>query len=159
LQSTYGISTGKQIRQGIKTDINSTNFSISPDLRIQISKQLEIKYSMNYSLSSQQSVNFTTTYHQQSHNISLSYSPIDQLTIYGQMDFSRREISTDNYKNMQLFDAGVRYKRKKFEAELKLNNLLNTKEYSYTVVNQLDIFSYKYYLNPREVLLIFKFNL
>ena len=60
---------------------------------------------------------------------------------------------------MQLFDAGVRYKRKKFEAELKLNNLLNTKEYSYTVVNQLDVFSYKYYLNPREILLICKFNL
>ena len=159
LQSTYGISTGVQIRQGIKTDINSTNFSISPDVKIQISKQLEISYSMNYSLSSQQAINFITTYHQQSHNISISYNPVDQLIIYGKMDFNRREISTDNYKNMQLFDAGVRYKRKKFEAELKLNNLLNTKEYSYTVVNQLDVFSYKYYLNPREILLICKFNL
>ena len=159
LYSSYGISSGVQIRQGIKTDINSTNFRISPNVNTRISKHLEISYSFDYSLSSQQAVNFTTTYHQQSHNISVSYNPVEALIIYGNMDFSRREISTDNYKNMQLFDAGVRYKRKQFEAELKLNNLLNTKEYSYTVVNQLDIFSYKYYLNPREVLLIFKFNL
>jgi hypothetical protein len=159
LNSSYGISSGVQIRQGIKTDINSTNFRISPDVNTRISKHLEISYSFDYSLSSQQAVNFTTTYHQQSHNISVSYNPVEALIIYGNMDFSRREISTDNYKNMQLFDAGIRYKRKQFEAELKLNNLLNTKEYSYTVVNQLDVFSYKYYLNPREVLLIFKFNL
>jgi len=159
LYSSYGISSGVQIRQGIKTDINTTNFFISPDVMTQISKHLEISYSFDYSLSSQQAINFTTTYHQQSHNISISYNPVEALIIYGKMDLSRREISTDNYKNMQLFDAGVRYKRKKFEAELKLNNLLNTKEYSYTVVNQLDVFSYKYYLNPREVLLICKFNL
>lgn len=29
----------------------------------------------------------------------------------------------------------------------------------YTVVNQLDMYSYTYYLNPREVVLICKFNL
>ena len=159
LYSSYGISSGVQIRQGIKTDINSTNFRISPKVNTQISKQLEISYSFDYNQSSQQSINFTTTYHQQSHNISVSYNPTEALILYGNMDFSRREISTGNYKNMQLFDAGVRYKRKKFEAELKLNNLLNTKEYSYTVVSQLDVFSYKYYLNPREVLLICKFSL
>ena len=159
LQSSYGISVGTQIRQGIKTNINTNTFSISPNVKTQITKQLEISYSMNYSLSSQNATNYATTYHQQSHGISLSYNPIDALVIYSSMDFSRREITTNNYKNMQLFDAGIRYKRKKFETELKLNNLLNTKRYSYTIVNQLDMFSYTYYLNPREVVLICKFNL
>ncbi len=158
LQSNYSFSTGTQIRQGIKTDINTNSFSVTPNLKTQIAR-LEISYSINYSLSSQKATNYTTTYHQQSHVISLSYNPIDALVIYSSMDYSRREITTDNYKNMQLFDAGVRYKRKKFETELKLNNLLNTKKYSYTVANQLDVFSYTYYLNPREVILVCKFNL
>jgi hypothetical protein len=152
-------STGTQIRQGIKTDINTNSFSVSPNVRTQINKQFEVSYSMNYNQSMQNAVNYSTTYHQQSHGISLSYSPIDALVIYSSMDYSRREITTNMYKNMQLFDTGIRYNRKKFETELKLNNLLNTKQYSYTIVNQLDIFSYTYNLNPREVVLIFKLNL
>jgi hypothetical protein len=159
LRANYGISSGAQIRQGIKTDINGNSFSVSPNVRTRIVKRLEINYWMSYSQSTQHAINFTATYHQQSHGLLLNYNPVDAVVVYGSMDYNRLEITPKNYKNMQLFDAGVRYKHKKFEVELKLNNLLDTKKYSYTLLNQLDMFSYSYYLNPREALLICKFNL
>lgn len=159
LGANYGISYGKQMRQGISMDVNSNSFSISPNVRTQIIKRLEINYAMSYSQSTMNAINTSTTYHQQSHNLKLSYNPIDAIVIYGNMDYNRFEITADNYKTMQFLDAGVRYKLKKFEAELKLNNLLNTREYSYTVMSNLDRFSYNYRLNPREIVFVCKFNL
>jgi hypothetical protein len=114
---------------------------------------------MRYSQSTQRSTNFNSTYHNQSHNLSLNYNPLKKVIIYSKINYNRFEITSNQFKNTQTFDAGIRYKVKKFEAELKLNNILNTKVYNYAVFNQLDRFTYTYHLNPREIVAICKFNL
>jgi hypothetical protein len=159
LRGSYGNSSSVQLRQGIKTNISGNNFSVSPVIRTTVVKRLEMNYEMNYNQSKQYSVNYKSTYHNQSHSLTLNYNPIDAIIIYASMDFNRIEITPNQFKNMQHFDTGVRYKNKKIETELKLNNLLNTIEYSYVVMSQLDRFSYTYHLNPREVVVVFKLTL
>jgi hypothetical protein len=159
LNSSYSNSAGSQIRQGIETDVYGNSVSVSSEVHTQIIKRLELNYQMNYSIFSQNANNLNATYHQQSHDLKLSYNPVDAIVINGSMNFTRSEIVPKSYKNMQFLDVGVRYKFKKFETGLKMNNLLNTKEYSYTVISNLDRFSYNYRLNAREVVASCKFNL
>jgi len=159
LGANYGVSYSKQMRQGVEYNVNSNSFSVTPNVHTQIVKRLEINYSMNYSQSTMNTTNLSTIYHQQTHGLNLSYNPIDAIVINGSMSYFRSEITPGNYKNMQFLDAGARYKHKKFEAELKLNNMLNIREYSYTVMSGIDRFSYNYHLNPREVVFICKFDL
>jgi|GEM_PF-4693203 len=159
LGSGYSISTSQQMRQGVKTEIEGNSFSLSPSLRTRIVEQLEVIYQMSYSQSTQKSTGYTSSNHQQSHRFSLNYNPIDPILIYSSVDFARRELTPKNFKNTQFLDAGIRYKHKKLEADLKLNNLLDTRAYSYTVLYDLDRFTYNYFLNPREVVLMLRFNL
>lgn len=58
---------------------------------------------------------------------------------------------------MSLFDAGVVYKFKSFRTGIELRNILDCKNYSYSVFNGLDRFSYSYALRGRELLLTFTF--
>ncbi len=58
---------------------------------------------------------------------------------------------------MSLFDAGTVFKLKSLRLGLELRNILNCKEYSYTVFNGLDQFSYSYSLRGREILLSLTF--
>ncbi len=159
LGSGYSISTSQQLRQGVKTEITGNSFSISPSLRTRIIERVELNYDMSYSQSTQKSTSSSSTYHSQSHGMSVNYNPIDPVVIYSSVSFARRELTPKLYKNTQFFDAGIRYKYKKAEVEMKFNNLLNTRAYSYTVFYDLDRFTYNYYLNPREVVLMVKFSL
>lgn len=159
LGTNYGFSYGKQMRQGISIDVNSNTLTISPKARTQKIKRFDISYGINYSQTTLNTLNISSTYHQQSHNLYISYNPVNAVVIYSNMDYSRTEITPGNYKNMQFLDAGLRYKIKKFEIEMKLNNLLNTRDYSYVVLRNLDRFSYNYSLNPREFVFVCKFNL
>lgn len=159
LNAYYGITTGSQVRQGIKTDIQNNSYNISPNVRTLIAKKIELNYYLSFSQSTLTASNYKTIYHNQSQNLNLAYNPTEKLVFYASMNYVRNEIVQNNYINMQFLDAGAKYKYKKFEVELMLNNLLNMKEYSYTLVNELDKFSYHYFLNPREIVLVCKFDL
>jgi hypothetical protein len=158
LDANYGISSSVQLRQGVKSNVYGNSFSVSPTIRSTLIKKLEMNYSMNYGQSWQHSVNFKSVFHSQSHNMTINYNPIEAIIVYGSVEYNRFEIMPKQFKNMQFFNAGVRYKYKKLKAELKLNNLLNTKVYNYTVLDQMDRFTYTYHLNQREVVVIFKFT-
>ena len=132
---------------------------LSPSVSTRIARKVEIDYSLHYNQSRQRSLSYTNSNHQQTHAFRVRYNPIEKWFVYANFDYNRFELSPGRYINMQFVDAGVRYKNKKSEVELKLNNLLNTREYAYTVFSDLDSFSYMYQLNPLSAIVVWKFRL
>lgn len=159
IRSNYGLNFSKSLRQGIMTDVTNQYFSVSPSINSDITKKINIRYSLIYSQNTQIFGVQSTTYHQQSHAVNLSYQFVKNITFLANWDYSRRELAQDNYKNMHLFDCALRYKNKKYELELKAINLLNINKYAYTVFSEVDKFSYQYKLRPRELMAVVKFNL
>ena len=159
LSSSYSTSKSVQLRQGIKMNLGSSYFSISPHVVTELSKKMSLRYWMQYSVSSTNGVNQTKTYHQQSYNLNVNYSPISGWVASGLFSAERWEVTPGVYKTMRLMDASLRYSYKRYGAELKLNNLFNLKQYRQTQLVNLDSYSSTYYLNPREAVLIFSYSL
>ena len=67
--------------------------------------------------------------------------------------------TTDQYKHMSLFNASVQYKFKRLVLRLELTNLLNQRQYSYTVFDGINTYSFDYALCGRTVLLRATFKL
>ena len=71
----------------------------------------------------------------------------------------RRQITTDTYKRMSLFNASAQYKWKQCVLRLELTNLLNQRSYSYTVFDGINTYTYDYGLCGRTVLMRLTFKL
>lgn len=65
----------------------------------------------------------------------------------------RRQITTDQYKRMSLFNASAQYKWKRCVLRLELTNLLDQRSYSYTVFGGINTYSYDYGLCGRTAML------
>lgn len=159
LNSGYSYAIGLQVRNDIMQEVRSRNFNVSPSINTRIARKIEVDYSMNYSLYAQGTQTYKNTNQQQTHKLKTTYNPIEKWFIFASLNYNRLEITPGQHKNMQFLDAGVRFKQKKVEVDLKLNNLLNTSEYAYTVFSDLDRFSYNYKLNPISAMVICKFTL
>lgn len=70
-----------------------------------------------------------------------------------QGEWQRNSLIDGSYKSFSFLDASAEYKFKKPKILLRmnLNNLLNTRNYSYTSHNQLNTYTYNYRLNGREI--------
>jgi outer membrane receptor protein involved in Fe transport len=56
-------------------------------------------------------------------------------------------------------DASVKYKHKRFELELEVNNLFNTKQYVSAIYNDISTYYYSYNLRPISALCKIRFKL
>lgn len=70
-------------------------------------------------------------------------------------EWQRNSLPAGGRKSFAFFDAAMEYKfsKPKLRLRLELNNLLNTRTYSYTVYDALNTYAYNYRLNGREYLL------
>ena len=59
---------------------------------------------------------------------------------------------------MLFANIGATYKLKKVDFELNWNNIFNKKEYSYSVFNGLDTYSYSYGIRPMSIMLTTSFK-
>jgi len=159
LRASYSSSTSQQLRQGVKIDINSNYLSLSPRVETRIAKKITINYSLQYGASGVYGTNLSSKRHQQQHYMRMEYNLFSGMYVYCTMNYNRTEITSGVYKTMKQVDALMFYRHKQFEAELHLNNLLNLKQYSQTTLDNLDSYTYTYYLNPREAVVIFRFSL
>lgn len=66
----------------------------------------------------------------------------------------RNELTSDNFKNVVLFDTKVIYKlNKRLEFSAALTNILNQRTYNYKTYNQLTSFESQRWLRGRELLI------
>ena len=92
-------------------------------------------------------------------SVSLHIFPIATLDISLDYDHVRRQITTDQYKRMSLFNASAQYKWKRLVLRLELDNLLNQRSYAYTVFDGINTYTYDYGLCGRTAMLRATFKL
>ena len=92
-------------------------------------------------------------------SVSLHIFPIATLDLSLDYDHVRRQITTDTYKHMSLFNASAQYKWKRLILRLELDNLLNQRSYAYTVFDGINTYTYDYGLCGRTAMLRATFKL
>ena len=92
-------------------------------------------------------------------SVALHIFPIAALDLSLDYDHVRRQIATDTYKHMSLFNASAQYKWKRLVLRLELDNLLNQRNYAYTVFDGINTYTYDYGLCGRTAMLRATFKL
>ena len=93
------------------------------------------------------------------HSGAVHIFPIATLDLSLDYDHVRRQLTTDQYKHMSLFNASAQYKFKRLVLCLELDNLLNQRHYSYTLFNGINTYTYDYGLCGRTIMMKATFKL
>lgn len=156
--ATYGFGNSKQAITSTEgaadiIKIRSTNYNIHGNAAVTPVPWLELRYDIRYgwlrSCYSEES-NTTTSL---THSGAVHVFPIATLDLSLDYDHVRRQITTDQYKNMSLFNASAQFKFRQCVLRLELTNLLNQCSYAYTVFDGINTYSYDYGLCGRTGML------
>ena len=89
----------------------------------------------------------------------LALYPTEKLEIKASYDFVRSQISTTQHNDASMLHSSIQYKAKRSTWKLSLNNLLDTRHYSYITYNGNDRYTYDCLLIGRTIILSCVFNL
>ena len=92
-------------------------------------------------------------------SLSIHVFPISTLDLSLDYDHVRRQITTDQYKRMSLFNASAQYKWEQCVLRLELTNLLNQRHYAYTVFDGINTYTNDYGLCGRTAMIRATFKL
>ena len=98
-------------------------------------------------------------YNDLSAHASVAVYPVSRLELRANYDYVRSQITSDEHKNASLLSASAQLKLKRTVWRLSLNNLLDTRHYTYTVFSVTDRYTYDSHLIGRTALLTCKLNL
>lgn len=146
--------SSESIRSSSLVKTKSSSYSISAKAETyQLSDMLMISANTIYSISRQ---SYDSTLPSSSFNSfsllgQISVYPLKNLEIYASADYSKIKLGDNNYKNNFFVDAGIRYSVKKFDFEIKGENLTDMRRYAYTLYNSMDITFSSYDLRPLEL--------
>ena len=152
LDGSYGFGSGEQAVNGEVIKTKNSNYSIHSNVALTPLSWLELKYVINYGWSQSRYAENKNNITSLTHSGAIHVFPIAVLDISLDYDHVRRQITTNQYKNMSLFNASAQYKLKKAVLRLELTNLLNQRSYAYTVFDGVNTYSYDYGLCGRTAL-------
>ena len=152
LDGSYGFGSGEQAVNGEVIKTKNSNYSIHSNVALTPISWLELKYDINYGWSQSRYAENKNNITSLTHSGAIHVFPIAVLDISLDYDHVRRQITTNQYKNMSLFNASAQYKLKKAVLRLELTNLLNQRSYAYTVFDGVNTYSYDYGLCGRTAL-------
>jgi hypothetical protein len=139
--------------------VRSSNYNIHGNASVTPIQWLELRYDIRYGWSRSRYSEESNTVTSLTHSGAIHVFPIAALDISLDYDHVRRQITTDTYKRMSLFNASAQYKWKQCVLRLELTNLLNQRNYSYTVFDGINTYTYDYTLCGRTALLRATFKL
>gem|GEM_PF-5617364 len=87
---------------------------------------------------------------------SVAVYPVSRLELRANYDYVRSQITSDEHKNASLLSASAQLKLKRTVWRLSLNNILDTRHYTYTVFSATDRYTFDSHLVGRTVLLTCK---
>ena len=158
-EANYGFGRGEQAVNANVIKTRSNNYNVHGNASITPVQWLELRYDIRYSWSRSRYSEESNTVTSLTHSGALHIFPIATLDLSLDYDHVRRQITTDQYKHMSLFNASAQYKLKRLVLRLELTNLLNQRHYTYTVFDGINTYSYDYSLCARTVLLRATFKL
>ena len=166
LDGNYGFGSGEQAVNSEVIETKNSSYSIHSNVALTPITWLELRYDINYGWSqseysspSQGGTDGESIITSLTHSGAVHFFPIAVLDISMDYNHVRRQITTDQYKNMSLFNAAAQYKFKKAVLRLELTNLLNQSSYSYTVSDGINTYSYDFGLCGRTAILRLTFKI
>jgi len=162
--ATYGFGDSEQAISSSEgaadiIKIRSNNYSLHGNAAVTPVPWLELRYDIRYGWSRSRYAEESNTTTSITHSGAVHVFPIATLDLSLDYDNVRRQITTDQYKNMSLFNASAQYKWKQCVLRLELTNLLNQRSYSYTVFDGINTYTYDYALCGRTAMLRVTFKL
>ena len=139
--------------------VRSSNYNLHGNASVTPIQWLELRYDIRYGWSRSRYSEESNTVTSLTHSGAIHIFPIATLDLSLDYDHVRRQITTDTYKRMSLFNASAQYKWKQCVLRLELTNLLNQRSYSYTVFDGINTYTYDYGLCGRTALMRLTFKL
>jgi len=162
--ATYGFGDSEQAISSSEgtadiIKIRSNNYNLHGNAAVTPVPWLELRYDIRYSWSRSRYAEESNTTTSLTHSGAIHVFPIATLDLSLDYDHVRRQITTDQYKNMSLFNASAQYKWKQCVLRLELTNLLNQRSYAYTLFDGINTYTYDYALCGRTAMLRLTFKL
>lgn len=155
----YGFGEGEQAVGGQIYKNRNSNYNLHGNVSVTPIKWLEMRYDIRYGWSCSKYAEKKNTVTSFTHTGELHVFPTALIDISANFSHVRRQITTDQYKNMALFNASAQYKFKRLILCMELDNLLNQRTYSYTVFDGVNTYSYEYGLCGRTAMIKATFKL
>ena len=140
-------------------DTRTNSYALHGNATITPVPWLELRYDINYGWSQSRYSDERNTTTSLSHSGAIHIFPIAALDLSLDYDHVRRQLTTDQYKHMSLFNASAQYKFKRLVLRLELDNLLNQRHYAYTIFNGINTYTYDYTLCGRTIMMKATFKL
>ena len=156
---SYNFGSGEQAVGQAVIGTHSNNYSLHGNATITPVKWLELKYDISHGWSQSRYSNEKNTSTSLTHSGAVHVFPIAAMDLSVNYDHVRRQLTADQYKRMSLFYASAQYKLKRLVLRLELDNLLNQRNYAYTIFNGINTYSYDFGLCGRTVLFRAMFKL
>lgn len=125
------------------------SFSLSSRIVLAPWKWSELNTNVSFSKNYSRYLAVRESYDMLGCNAKLSVFPASGWEIFGVDEYMRKQLADGGRKSFSLFDLGVSYKYENFRFTLRADNLLDTRDYYYSVYGGLDSYSYSYSLRPR----------
>ena len=157
--ASYGFGDSEQAVNANIIKVRSNNYNLHGNASVTPIQWLELRYDIRYGWSRSRYSEESNTVTSLTHSGAIHVFPIATLDLSLDYDHVRRQITTDQYKRMSLFNASAQYKWKQCVLRLELTNLLNQRSYSYTVFDGINTYTYDYGLCGRTALIRTTFKL
>lgn len=158
LRLYYRWNQSESIRNEEFMKYKNYSFGIQPRIDLRPLKWMEINYDGSIVKQINSYSGTERNFWSQDHSIKLKLYPAEGLEINSAWDFMRKSVADNQYKSFSLIDFGANYTYKRIRYSFKINNILNTKHYSYTTFNDMDYFKYDFNLRGREFLFSVSFT-
>ncbi len=140
--ASYGFGDSEQAVNADVIKTRSNNYNLHGNASVTPIQWLELRYDIRFGWSRSRYSEESNTVTSLTHSGSIHVFPIATLDLSLDYDHVRRQITTDQYKRMSLFNASAQYKWKQCVLRLELTNLLNQRSYSYTVFDGINTYTY-----------------
>ncbi len=151
LEGTIVRTSSRMIQQQIPVSFHILSWSLTPTLSLRPWKPMETNLTATYSASRNSYLQSSSSISSVDCRGSFTFYLTPKLHLIPSAEYIRRQLPDDTYKHMTMFDTAVRLKLKNIALTLSLDNLLNTRSYTYTIFSGLDTYTYSYALRGRSV--------
>ena len=156
---SYSFGSGEQAVNETVIDTRTNSYTLHGNASVTPVQWLELRYDIRYGWSRSRYSEESNTTTSLTHSGAIHIFPIATLDLSLDYDHVRRQLTTDQYKRMSLFNASAQYKWKQCVLRLELTNLLNQRSYSYTVFDGINTYTYDYGLCGRTAMFRLTFKL
>ena len=157
--ANYGFGNSEMAVNDNVIKVRSNNYELTGKVSATPISWLEMSYNINYGWSRSRYTGVSNTWTSLTHSGAIHLFPVSKIDLSLDYDHVRRQISSDHYKHMSLFNASIQYKLNKCVLRLELTNLLNQRHYAYTLFDGINTYSYDYGLCGRTAMLRATFRL